>query len=151
MDQFSKRVILDKLKAKVQAKGFELDPDKSKMAKDVVTILDMLNIIAESIADLMVEQDKTGTITAKDIKLGPSGLQQPGAYKEAKIKFDTTTDPKFFGWLEAFHAVLRGVYPEPGYGSPNKFNIALKTLLARKPSSVTGKITEGSKKVKVTT
>jgi hypothetical protein len=150
-DQFSKQVILDKLKAKVRAKGFELEPDRSKMAKGVVTILDMLDIIAESLADQLADESKSGTLKAKEIKLGPTGLQQPGAFKEAEIKFDNTTDPKFFNWMEQLHAIIRGSYPEPGYGSPNKFANALKRLLAQKPSSLTGKITVGSKSVKVTT
>jgi hypothetical protein len=151
-DQFDKATILNKLKAKVQAKGFDLNPDKSKMSNNVPTILDMLDIIAESVADLVfVDQNKDGTITAKEVKIGPDGLQQPHAYKNAKIKFDATTDPKFFAWMEALHAVIRGVYPEPGSGAPDTFARALKVLLSKKPKSLTGKIIEGSKKVKVTT
>jgi len=151
-DQFDKSTILNKLKAKVQAKGFDLNPDKSKMAKGVPTILDMLDIIAESMADLIYsEQNKNGTFAASEMKIGPTGLQQPQAYKEATIKCDFTTDPKFFTWMETLHSLLRGVYPESGYGAPNTFAMALKTLLAQKPSSLTGKITKGSSKVKVTT
>lgn len=151
-DQFDKSTILNKLKAKVQAKGFNLNVDKGDLAKGTATILDLLDIIAETVADVFfTDQAKDGTIKANDVKLGPDGLQQPHSYKEAKVKYDATTDPKFFAWMEAFHAILQGVYPEPGYGSPNVFLTALKTLLAQKPSSLTGKIIEGSKKVKVTT
>jgi len=149
-DQFSKQTILNKLKAKVQAKGFNLNPE-GEMAKGTTTILDFLDIIAETIADVFyTDQQETGTIKANSLKIGPGGLQQPHAYKEAKIKFDTTTDPKFFVWLESFHSILQGIYPEAGYGAPNAFGIAMKTLLSLKPSSLTGKIIEGSSKVKVT-
>lgn len=151
-DQFDKSTILNKLKAKVSAKGFDLNVDKGDLAKGTATILDLLDIIAETMADILfTDQQKDGTIKASDIKIGPDGLQQPHAYKEATVKYDATTDPKFFTWLESLHAILQGVYPEPGYGSPNVFLTALKTLLAQKPSSLTGKITQGSGKVKVTT
>jgi len=151
-DQFAKQTVLNKLKAKVQAKGFNLNPDKGDMAKGVTTILDLLDIIAETVADVFyTDQQKAGTIKASNLKIGPAGLQQPHAYKEAKVKFDATTDPKFFAWMETFHAILQGIYPEPGWGAPNVFGSAMKTLLSSKPSSLTGKIIEGSSKVKVTT
>jgi hypothetical protein len=151
-DQFDKDSFLNKFKQKAQAKGFELKPDKSKMAKDVPTLLDLLDAIAEALDEIIVkDQDKPGTIKAKSLKIGPSGQQQPAAYKEAKVKSDATTDRKFWSWMEAFHAKLRGVYPEPGKGAPNVFANSMKSLLAKKPKSITGKIIEGSKKVKVTT
>jgi hypothetical protein len=150
-DQFAKATILNKLKAKVQAKGFNLNPDKSDMAKNVPVLLDILDIIAETVADVFyTDQDKDGTVKANTFKLGPDGAQQPHAYKEAKVKFDSVTDPKFFTWMETFHSLLQGVYPEAGYGAPNTFGSTLKTLLSQKPTSLTGKIIEGSKKVKVT-
>lgn len=151
-DQFDKRTIFNKLKSKVQAKGFNLNVNRSDLPKGTATIEDLLEIIAESLSEaLSQDQVKTGTIKAKDLKLGPTGLQLPMAYKNAKVKYDITTDPKFFAWLEAFHSLLQAVYPEAGYGAPNVFGTALKTLLALKPSSLTGRITEGSGKVKTTT
>jgi len=152
MDQFDKSSFLNKFKQKARAKGFELNPDKDKMAKNCPTILDLLDAIAEALDEIIVQdQDKPGTIRTKNLKLGPSGLQQPAAFKEAKVKSDYTTDPKFWTWMESFHAILRGVYPEPGNGSPDVFASAMKSLLAQKPSSITGKIIEGSSKVKITT
>ncbi len=150
-DQFSKQTILNKLKEKVSAKGFNLEPSKDDMSKGMPVLLDFLDLLAETISDVFyIDQSKSGTIKADKIKLGPDGLQQPGAFKESEIKYNITTDPAFFTWIETFHGILQGVYPEAGYGAPNTFNTALKTLLSQKPSSLTGKITEGSKKVKVT-
>lgn len=151
-DQFSKATILNKLKEKVSAKGFNLEPAKDDMAKGVPVLLDFLDLLAETISDVFYsDQDKAGTIKANKVKLGPAGLQMPSSYKEASIKYDITTDPKFFAWMETFHSILQGVYPEPGQGAPNVFNTALKVLLSQKPTSLTGKITEGSGTVKVTT
>jgi len=151
-DQYDKSSFFNKFKQKAQAKGFELNPDKGKMSKNVPTLLDLLEAIAEALDEIIIkDQDKPGTIKAKNLKLGPTGLQQPAAYKEAKIKSDFTTDPKFWTWMESLHSILQGVYPEPGNGSPDVFATAMKILLSQKPSSLTGKITEGSSKVKVTT
>jgi hypothetical protein len=151
-DQFSKSTILTKFKQKAISKGFNLTPDTSEMSKGVPLLVDLLEIIAETIEEIIVtDQSLPGTIKASSLKIGPTGLQQPVAYKEATIKSDIVTDPKFWAWMEAFHAVLQGAYPEPGYGSPNVFATALKLLLSQKPSSITGKITKGSGSVKVTT
>lgn len=151
-DQFDKKTFLDKFKQKSRVKGFELNPDKSKLPKNFPTTLDLLEIVAETLAEVLYQdQNLSGTLKAKDFKIGPSGLQQPVAYKTATVKADATTDPKFFTWMETFHSVLQGVYPEPGNGSPNVFATALKSLLASKPTSITAKITQGSGKIKVTT
>ena len=151
-DQFSKDTFLTKFKDKAAAKGFELNPDKDEMSKNVPVLLDLLEAIAEALDEIIFkDQDKTGTIKAKTLKIGPAGLQQPAAYKEAKVKSDFVTDAKFWTWMESFHSVLQGVYPEPGRGAPDVFATAMKVLLSQKPSSITGKIIEGSKKVKVTT
>jgi len=151
-DQFGKDTFLTKFKQKATAKGFDLNPDKSEMSKNVPVLLDLLEAIAEALDEIIFkDQDKPGTIKAKTLKIGPAGLRQPAAYKEAKVKSDFVTDPKFWTWMESFHGVLQGVYPEPGNGSPDVFATALKVLLSQKPSSITGKIIEGSKKVKVTT
>lgn len=152
MDQFDKNTFLNKFKEKATARGFELNPDKGEMSKGVPTLLDLLEGIAEAMDDIIVnDQDKAGTIKAKSLKIGPSGLQQPAAYKEAKVKSDIVTDPQFWAWMETFHTILQGVYPEPGFGSPDVFATAMKVLLSQKPSSITGKIIEGSGSVKVTT
>jgi len=150
--EYDKATILAKLKEKVQAKGFDLNPDSSKMSKVSKSILDMLDVIADSMSVILSqEQIRTATLKANSLKIGPSGLQQPIATKTGTVKFDMTTDPKFFTWMETLHGILQGVYPEPGYGSPSTFAMALKTLLATKPTSLTGKITTGSGSVKVTT
>jgi hypothetical protein len=152
MDQFSKETFLSKFKQKATAKGFNLNPDKSEMSKNVPVMLDLLDAIAEGLDEIFFkDQDKSGTIKAKTLKIGPAGLQQPAAYKEAKVKSDFVTDPKFWTWMGSFHSVLQGIYPEPGNGAPDVFATAMKVLLSQKPSSITGKIIEGSKKIKITT
>jgi len=151
-DQFDKDTFLNKFKQKATSKGFDLNVNKDDLAKGTPTILDLLEAIAEALDEIIVkDQQKTGTIKAKSLKIGPAGLQQPAAYKEAKVKSDFVTDPKFWTWIESFHGILQGVYPEPGNGSPDVFATAMKLLLSQKPSSITGKIIEGSKSVKVTT
>lgn len=151
-DQFDKNTILGKFKQKAAAKGFDLNVKKADLPKNTPTILDLLTAIAEALDEIIVkDQTKSGTIKAKNLKLGPTGLQQPAAYKTAKVKSDFVTDPKFWTWMETFHSILQGVYPEPGNGSPDIFATTLKLLLSQKPSSITGKITDGSGSVKVTT
>jgi hypothetical protein len=151
-DNFDKSSFLNRFKQKARAKGFELEPDRSKMAKNIPTLLDLLDAIAEALDELiMKDEDKPGTVKAKNLKIGPSGLQQPAAYKEAAVRSDFATDPRFWTWMESLHAIIRGVYPEPGNGSPDVFATAMKVLLAQKPSSITGKIIEGSETVKITT
>lgn len=151
-DQFSKKTILDKLRQKCTSKGFQLTPGPGDLPKNFPSLADTLELLAEAIAEVLnIDQNLSATLKAKDLKIGPSGLQQPAAYKTAEVKFDATTDPKFFTWIETFHSVLQGVYPEPGWGSPDVFATALKSLLASKPTSLTGKISKGSGKIKVTT
>ena len=148
-DQFSKTTILDKLKQKCVAKGFELNP--KELPKGCPSLIDTLNLFAEAIAEVIQqEQSLSGTIKAKDLKIGPSGMQQPAAYKTAKIKFDATTDPKFFTWMETLHSLIQIPWPQPN-GAPDTFATGLRALLAQKPTSLTGKIIDGSKKIKVTT
>lgn len=150
-DQFDKKTILSKMQEKASAKGFELNPDRGDMSKDVVTLDDLLDAMAESLAEIISkDQDLTGTIRASSIKLGPAGEQKPVAYKDGLVKADATTDPSFFSWIEALHSVIQGSYPEPGNGSPNVFATALKTILSLKPTSITAKIVDGSSKVKIT-
>jgi hypothetical protein len=150
-DQFAKQTILNKLKTKAQAKGFNLKPDTSKMSKNVPLLEDLLDLIAEALAEVLYQdQNLPGTIKANSLKIGPGGLQMPMAYKTGTIKCDATTDPKFFAWIETFHSILQGAYPEPGNGSPDIFATVMKALLPLKPTSLTGKITNGSGSVKVT-
>jgi hypothetical protein len=150
-DRFSKNNILAILREKVQAKGFNLNPDKSKMSKVAVTIADLLDVLASSLSEILSQEEiRNATIKASSLKLGPSGLQNAIATKDMAVKFDITTDPQFFTWIETLHGILQAVYPEAGYGAPNTFAMALKTLIGAKPSSLTGKINEGSGSVKVT-
>jgi hypothetical protein len=151
MDQFSKSNIFDKLKNKAKLKGFELAPDKSKMSKNVPTVQDLMEIVAEAISEIL-SQDETSsaTLKAQSFKIGPTGLQKPVAYKDATVKADITTDSSFFTWIESFHSLLQVPYPEPGLGAPSVFAIALKTLIAMKPTSITAKITDGSGSVQIT-
>lgn len=149
-DQFDARTILDKFQQKMSAAGFELNPNRNEMARDVVTIDDALEILAESLADLFsVDEDLTATIKAANVKIGPTGAQKPAAYKDGLVKADATTDPQFFAWMEALHTVIQGTYPEPGKGSPNVFATALKSILSLKPTSITAKIIDGSSSVKI--
>lgn len=150
-DQFDANTIKEKLREKVAAIGFELNPDRSEMSRDVVTIDDMLDILGEALGDILYnDEDLTATIRASNIKLGPAGEQRNAGYKDALVKFDATTDPQFFTWVEALHTIIQGSYTEPGNGSPDVFAIAMKALLSNKPSSITGKIIQFSSTVKVT-
>lgn len=155
--QYSKENILNILKEKVSAKGFVLDVekgDKKGIAKTTPTLLDMLEALAEALEAQLEKGDKDASLVASDFKIGPSGQQMEVATKsqpgEVNVKFDATTDPKFFTWIETLHSLLQNTYPISGYGSPNSFAIALKTLLSNKPTSLTGKIIKGSSKIKVT-
>ena len=151
-DQFSKGTILTKLQEKVSAKGFILEPDRSKLPDGTPTMGDLLEAIAEAFAELIsTDEAVKGTIKASEIKLGPSGLQQPAAFKTSDIKSDITSDPKFWAWMQTFKGMLQASYPEPGLGAPNVFATALKALLATWPSEMKGKVTSGSGTVKVTT
>lgn len=150
-DQFDKKIVFTKLKQKAITNGFNLTPNSAELPKGTVITTDLLEVIAETISEIFKDdQTLRGTIKASSLKLGPTGLQQAMAYKNAKVKFDATTDPKFFIWLETFHSLIQAVYPEPGFGAPNVFNTALKALLASKPTSITARITDGSSKVKIT-
>lgn len=151
-DQFDKRTILTKLQEKFQAKGFILEPDRSKLPAGTPTMGDMLDAMAEALAEIIsTDELSKGTIKASEIKLGPSGLQQPAAFKTSDIKSDITSDPKFWAWMEIFKGLLQASYPEPGMGAPNVFATALKALLAAWPSEMKGKVVSGSATVKVTT
>jgi hypothetical protein len=151
-DQFQKDTFFNKFKEKASAKGFELFPNRSDMANGVPLMVDLLEAMSEALDDIFYnDQNLPGSIKASSLKLGPDGLQQPAAYKEATVKSDATTDPQFWAWMETFHGLLQAVYPEPGFGAPDTFALALKALLAQKPSSITAKITQGSGTVKVTT
>ena len=151
-DQFAKKTFFDKFKNKARTKGFNLNIDKSKVPQNFPSTLDLLEIVAETLEEVLhKDQSLSGTIKAKDLKIGPSGMQQPVAYKTAKVKADATTDPKFFTWMETFHSLIQVPYPEPGFGAPNVFATALRALSAQKPTSITAKIIDGSKKVKITT
>lgn len=148
---FSKEAILAVFAKKATAIGFNMNPDKSKMAQGVMTTADLMDIVSTSISELLSQEElRTATIRTTGIKIGPTGIQKPITNKDAQVKFDITTDPNFFAWLETFHGLLQAVYPEPGYGSPNVFATALKSLIAQKPTSLTGKIVEGTDKVKIT-
>jgi hypothetical protein len=148
--QYDKNYILDKLKTKAQSKGFDINPDKSKMSKNVSTLLDMLDLFAETISEVLSQEEiNPGTIKTSSLKIGPTGIQVPAAAKDMTVKFDITTDPTFFSWIEMFHGLLQAVYPLPGYGAPNTFAIALQSLLSMKPTSLTGKVVEGSGSVKI--
>lgn len=150
-DQFDKETILAKFREKAQAKGFELHRDKSKMSNGYPAIEDLLDAVAEALADIFHNEDEPGVLKAQNFKIGPSGIQKPAAYKDGAVKADIVSDPAFFTWIETFHGLLQGVYPEPGNGAPDVFAMALKSLLAQKPTSITAKIIDGTDKVKVTT
>lgn len=151
-DQFGKSTFTTKFKQKAVAKGFNMSVDKSELPPNTPVIQDLLEAIAEALDEIFVKDETlAGTIKAKSLKLGPTGLQQDVAYKGATVKSDASTDPKFWTWMETFHSLLKISYPEPGSGTPNVFAIALKALLAFKPKSLSAKITDGSSSVKVTT
>jgi len=146
---FDKSTILAKLREKASAKGFNLNPDRGQMSKGVPTIVELLDSAAEAISDILHEQSTTGTMVANNFRIGPAGLQKPVAYKDGIVRSDATTDPKFWSWMEAFHAFLVSVYPEPGNGSPDVFNNTLKGLISQKPTSLTAKIITGSGSVRI--
>lgn len=155
--QYSKSSIENAIKARVAAKGFNLNVKKGEgkgIASTTPTISDLISVIADSLSTVLTEEEGSAELVAKDFKIGPPGLQQPVATKappgETNVVFDMTTDPNFFTWLETLHSLLQSSYPEPGYGAPDVFATALKSLLSLKPSSLKGKITSGSSKVKVT-
>lgn len=153
-DQFDKRTILAKLQEKVSAKGFVLEPDRSKLPEGTPTMGDMLDAIAEALAELIsTDENVKGTIKASEIKLGPSGVQKPVAFKDADIKSNIVNEAKFWAWMEAFKSVLQvPTIPEGGNGSPSSFHAALKgALMSTWPSEIKGKIVSGSGTVKVTT
>jgi len=151
MALYDKNNIFAVLQDKVSAKGFNLDPDKSKMAKNTPTTKDLLEAIAETLSEILSQdQSKEAVLEGSSFKIGPSGLQNPVSYKGATIKADMSTDPAFFTWFETLTGLLQAVYPEPGLGSPSVFATALKVLIGLKPTSLTGKITDGSGSVKVT-
>jgi hypothetical protein len=153
-DQFDKRTILAKLQEKVAAKGFILEPDRSKLPDGTPTMGDLLDAIAEGIAEIISQDENVkGTIKASELKLGPTGLQQPVAHKTSDIKSDIVNNPQFWAWMEAFKAVIQvPTFPEPGMGAPSVFHAALKAaLIATWPSEIKGKIVSGSSTVKVTT
>jgi hypothetical protein len=153
--QYSKEVILAKLREKVVAKGFSLQPQgDTQLPAGTPTIDDALQVIAESLAEILEKGTLPAKLQSSSFKIGPQGIQQPVATKAMpgmnNVKFDMTTDPTFFTWAETFHGLLQAVYPEPGNGSPNVFATALKALLALKPTSLNGKIISGSATTKVT-
>jgi hypothetical protein len=151
---YDKDTIFTKLKEKVSGKGFVLDPDKGKMSKETRYMQDLLEGIAEAISEILTGTgDKVAVLNGSEFKIGPSGMQNPAAYKDGTVKSDTTTDPAFFAFIEALYAVLQTpVIPEVGNGAPSSFHTAMKAaLLAVKPSSITSKIIDGSSKVKITT
>lgn len=156
--QYSKATIFAILQQKVAAKGFILPVQKGEgkgIANTTPTLVDMLEALAEALEAQLSKGSLPADLVANSFKIGPTGLQQDVATKatpgQTNVVFDITTDPKFFTWIETLHGILQGSYPEAGYGAPSTFALALKTLLSSKPTSLTGKITEGSSKVKVTT
>jgi hypothetical protein len=61
-------------------------------------------------------------------------------------------DSTFWNWMQAFMTIVQGApIPEPGNGSPSAFQTALQAAFAASPfpSSLTGKITSGSDRLKV--
>jgi len=147
---FGNNNINSTLTDKVYADAFNVSPERDKMSKNVPTLVELVSVISEALSDLIGAGNLTATIGTTGINIGPIGLQKPMSYKDATVTFDATTDPTFWSWMESFHALLQGVYPEPGDGSPNVFATALKALISQKPTSLTGKITTGSQNVKVT-
>jgi hypothetical protein len=153
-DQFDKRTILAKLEEKVAAKGFILEPDRDQMPDGTPTMGDLLDAIAEGIAEIIsTDEDIKGTIKASELRIGPSGTQKDVAFKDSDTKADIITDSTFFAWLEAFKSVLQsGTIPEAGLGAPSAFHTAMKAaLLPTWPSEIKGKIILGSKVIKVST
>lgn len=156
-DQFDENSFTTKFKQKAAAKGFNMSVDRSELPPNTPVIQDLLEAIAEALDEIFIKDESlAGTIKAKSLKLGPTGLQQDVAYKGATVKSDASTDPKFWTWMETLHNLIKGppptyIYPEPGNGAPNVFAIALKALLALKPKNLSAKITDGSSSVKVTT
>jgi hypothetical protein len=146
---FSKDNIDSTLTNKVSADAFNTSPERDKMSKRVPTLVELVSVIAEALSELIGAGNLTATIGTTGIKIGPRGQQKPISYKDAIVTFDATTDPKFWSWLEAFHAFLQSIYPESGSGSPNVFATTLKSLIAQKPTSLTGKISTGSQDVKI--
>lgn len=152
--QYSKKTLLEEFENKVEAKGFELNVKKGDgIARDTPTLIDFMEAMAEALSEILEDGDKDANLVASSFKIGPAGMQQPAAHKaspgQTNVVADITTDPQFFTWIETFHSLLQGVYPEPGNGSPNVFATALKALVSLKPTEIKAKITEGSDKVKI--
>lgn len=152
-DKFSKSFIKSKLKAKATAAGFNIAPDSSSLPPGTPTMETLLGIIAETIEEVLKSDESlSATLTGSSVKIGPTGIQKDASYNGCKITIDKTTDPQFFAWLEAFTAILKvPMIPEAGMGGPSSFHAAMKALIGLKPTKVTGKISQGSTKVKVTT
>lgn len=155
--QYSKTTIENAIRARVLAKGFNLNVQKGEgkgIANTTPTISDMISVIADSLSTILTQGTQSAKLVAKDFAIGPPGLQQPVATQaipgQNNVVFDMTTDPAFFTWIETMHSLLQASYPEPGYGAPDVFATALKSLLSLKPSSLNGKITSGSSTIKVT-
>jgi hypothetical protein len=155
-NQYSKDLFKATFSKYALQKGFKMPPEgDTDMPAGTPTMADLLEAIAEALQEIFEQGALPAKLQAATFKIGPPGPQQPVATKAmpgtTNVKADMTTDPTFFGWIETFHSLLQASYPEPGYGSPDVFATALKTLLAQKPTSINAKITDGSTKVKVTT
>jgi hypothetical protein len=151
---YDKDTIFTKLKDKISGKGFVLDPDKGKMAKETRYMVDLLEGIAEAMSDILTGMgDKVAVLNGSEFKIGPSGQQNAAAFKDGQVKSDITTDPDFWAFVEAFYTVLNTpTIPEPGNGSPSMFHTMMKaSMMSVKPSKIKSKIVEGSSKIKITT
>jgi hypothetical protein len=154
--QYSKSTIQNAIKARVLAKGFNLNVQKGEgkgISNTTPTISDIIDVVSDSLSTILSQGTFSANLVAKDFAIGPPGLQQPVATKaipgQNNVVFDMTTDPTFFTWIETLHSLLQASYPEPGYGAPDVFATALKSLLSLKPTSINGKITSGSSTIKV--
>lgn len=155
--QYDKKTFLEEFEKRITQKGFVWKVekgDKKGIAKTTPTLMDLMEAIAEALSEILSNGDKPAKLVANSFKIGPSGQQLPVATKAPpgvnNVKADMTTDPSFFTWIETFHSLLQGTYPEPGQGSPSTFAIAMKSLISLKPKEIKAKIIEGSSKVSIT-
>jgi hypothetical protein len=148
---FDKDVIFGKLKDEAEKKGFNMNPDIDKLPAGTPTVVDILEVVAIVINDLMsVDNSKNAEIKAPEIKLNSGGVLKGAARKDDEITVDITTDSNLIAFFEAFYKALEFPVLEPGNGSPSVFQAALGLALkAFKPTKIKGKITTASDKIKI--
>lgn len=107
----------------------------------------------------IIYQDKQDQIeihfdkNANELSIGKTDLQA-AARQNDEILSDNTTDSTWWGYWNAFFAVITGaIINEPGNGAPSALQTALKAAVQSAsvtiPAELKGKINEGSDQVKI--